>query len=230
MSKKCAECGIVIDPAGSGVGKCDSCCQTESDERSQQEMNTKSSGSGGCFRSLVIAVIAGLVGIWGWGKLSDWRKGPDAVRKEKIEEIERKKKEVMLSLKDETDPFSEGASETKRDAAKKLTELENEKRSLLKEQAEAAKSAATPSGTSETKQAVPEPQILNSLEGVSLPKTVIVTESFNLLNEVGKETKIPVGAIIKIEKRGDKGSLTCQIDGTLFVGNEYRLFGKVKAR
>lgn len=205
-------------------------------------MERKSSGGGGgggaggdgCLvQLLVVAVIVGVIGyagMWGWGKFSDWRKGPDAVRKEKIEQIERKKKEVMQSLKDEADPFSNGASESaKRDAAKKLTELENEKRSLLKEQAEAAKSAATPSGSSETKQAVPEPQILNSLEGVSLPKTVIVTESFNLLNEVGKETKIPVGAIIKIEKRGEKGSLTCEIDGTLFVGNEYRLFGKVKA-
>ena len=189
----------------------------------------------GCLLQLLVAAVIVAVIVWlgavAWGKFSDWRKGPDAVRNEKIEEIERKKKEVAQSLRDEADPFSKGPSDSaKRDAAKKLAELENEKRSLLKEQEQAAKSPATSSNANDAKRAVTEPQILKTLEGVPLPRTVVVTESLNLLNERGKETAIPVGSIIKIEKRGEKGSLTCQIDGALFVGNELRFFGKVKMR
>ncbi|MEI6654158.1 MAG: hypothetical protein WCP45_05265 [Verrucomicrobiota bacterium] len=71
-------------------------------------------------------------------------------------------------------------------------------------------------------------EFLTNLEGVSLPLSVISTDEFTLLNEAGKETDIPIGTIIKISERGAKGSLTTEIKGKLFVGNELRLLGKVK--
>lgn len=75
-----------------------------------------------------------------------------------------------------------------------------------------------------------ESRILSTLEGVGFPITVLSTDQFELLNETGMETPIPVGSVIKIEKRGVKGSLTMQIKGAMFVGNELRLLGKVKLR
>ena len=82
----------------------------------------------------------------------------------------------------------------------------------------AAKPSQAPDGT------------LTSLDGVALPIYVITTARFDLLNEVGKETPIPPGSTIHIEKRGAKGSLTMHIKGSMFVGNEMRVLGKVKLR
>jgi len=73
-------------------------------------------------------------------------------------------------------------------------------------------------------------EFLTTFEGVNLPVTVITTEAFDLLNQEGKETAIPVGSIVSVEKRGEKGALTTHIKGALFVGSELRLSGKVKPR
>lgn len=255
MPTKCPKCGVVLDASGNATiihKVCGTCQQTEELKRinqrnrideecrrtGQTNTHTPSHGGGGsggsgsgCVGLLVVIVIVGFAGMWGWGKFSDWRKGPEAVRKDKIEEIERKKKEVIQSLKDEADPFSNRASDSaRRDAAKKLAELENEKRNLLKEQAQAAEPPATSSSANDAKRAVPGPQILKSLEGVPLPCTVIVIEKFSLLNAASKETEIPTGWTIKILSRKKLGTLETEINGRLFVGNESRLAGKVKLR
>ncbi len=93
--------------------------------------------------------------MWAWGKFSDWQKGPDVVRNEKIDKIDLEKNEVVQSLKDEADPFTEGgpSDSAKRDAAKKLAELENKKRNLLKERAESAKPSRTSIASNEIKPA-----------------------------------------------------------------------------
>ena len=49
-----------------------------------------------------------------------------------------------------------------------------------------------------------------------------------MFNKVGKETTIPIGAIITIEERKNLGSLTMKIAGEVFVGNESRLLHKVR--
>ena len=76
----------------------------------------------------------------------------------------------------------------------------------------------------------PKSEFLTTFEGVNLPVTVITTEAFDRLNEEGKETAIPIGSIVNVEKRGEKGTLTTHIKGALFVGSELRLSGKVKPR
>ncbi len=63
-----------------------------------------------------------------------------------------------------------------------------------------------------------------------LPVTLVSTEAFSLLNIEGKETIIPAGTVIKVLKRGKKGSLTTEIKKGVFVGNESRLAGKVVLR
>jgi len=67
-----------------------------------------------------------------------------------------------------------------------------------------------------------------SFESLILPATVVATDEISLLNNTGKETLIPSGSVIQITKRGDKGTLTMQINGSLFVGHESRLLGKFK--
>lgn len=89
----------------------------------------------------------------------------------------------------------------------------------------------TPEGTLPQGQNVSQaqnPRILKTLESVSLPCTVIVTEEFSLMNSAGKETSIPVGTSIRVLSRKKLGSLETQIKGATYVGNESRLAGKVK--
>jgi hypothetical protein len=75
-------------------------------------------------------------------------------------------------------------------------------------------------------------QLLDSFEGVSLPCTVVVigSQSVNLLNAAGKEISFPENTIITINKRSDGGTLTMQIHGKAYVGNEYRLSKKTMLR
>ena len=74
---------------------------------------------------------------------------------------------------------------------------------------------------------LPEP---SSFAGIALPATVVATEQISMLNGAGKETVVPIGSVIQITKRSDKGTLTLQINGALFVGHESRLLGKTKQR
>ena len=74
----------------------------------------------------------------------------------------------------------------------------------------------------------PDLHELTTFAGLELPMTVRVIESLDLLNKVGKETTIPVGAIITIEERKNLGSLTMKIGAEGFVGNESRLLHKVR--
>jgi len=87
-----------------------------------------------------------------------------------------------------------------------------------------------PHGHSDAKPTAPSSGTLTTLDGVTLPIDVISTERFELLNEVGKETAIPIGSTIHIETRAAKGSLTMHIKGAVYVGNELRIFGKVRLR
>jgi hypothetical protein len=75
-------------------------------------------------------------------------------------------------------------------------------------------------------------RILDSIEGIRLPCTVRVMtfQSVNLLNAAGKEISLPENTIITINKRSDNGTLTMQINGALYVGNETRLSKKIMLR
>ena len=66
------------------------------------------------------------------------------------------------------------------------------------------------------------------LASVKYPAVVVATDPIGLLNSAGKETPIAVGTLIRIAKRSELGTLTMEINGALFVGNESRLFGKVR--
>lgn len=63
---------------------------------------------------------------------------------------------------------------------------------------------------------------------IEFPATVVTTEEIKLLNSEGKETAIAADTPIKIAKRSELGTLTMDIGGELFVGNESRLLGKVR--
>lgn len=67
------------------------------------------------------------------------------------------------------------------------------------------------------------------LTETELPVLVVTTEPFTLLNNTGKETSIPIGTKIAITNRSKGGTLTTKIGGSLFVGNESRLLGKIKS-
>jgi hypothetical protein len=77
---------------------------------------------------------------------------------------------------------------------------------------------------------VADPLFLKSLEGVSLPVTLSVVEPVSLLNAAGKEGVFPVNSVIKVTKRTERGTLSLEINGAIFVGNESRLSGKVRLR
>ena len=86
-------------------------------------------------------------------------------------------------------------------------------------------------------QAAPVPEQISEVVEKSLdltviqyPVTVVTTEKFELLNEVGKETPISEGTIINIESRSDLGTLKMTIGGELFVGNESRMIGKIELK
>jgi len=69
---------------------------------------------------------------------------------------------------------------------------------------------------------------LISVENIPLPVLVIVTDPVELLNATGKDVPIPVDTVIKIKNRTSHGTLTMEIDGAMFVGNEERLAKKVR--
>lgn len=77
---------------------------------------------------------------------------------------------------------------------------------------------------------IPQLPGIASFEGMTLPVSVVVIESFSLLGSTGKETTMPIGAIIKVTNRTERGTLTMENKGALFVGNEARLIHKVKAQ
>jgi hypothetical protein len=69
---------------------------------------------------------------------------------------------------------------------------------------------------------------INSFEQMTFPVSVIVTKPITLLDRTGKDTLIPADSTLKIVSRGKKGTLTVDWNGVVFVGNEDRLFLKVK--
>lgn len=71
---------------------------------------------------------------------------------------------------------------------------------------------------------------LKSLENVPLPAILIVSQPVGILDATGKEVMIPLDTVIKVSKRSGSGTLTMEINGDLFVGNENRLSGKVRLR
>jgi len=68
----------------------------------------------------------------------------------------------------------------------------------------------------------------SNLALIQYPVIVVASESFDLLNNEGKETPIAAGTPIKLVKRSELGTLTMEIGGKLFVGNESRLLGKIR--
>ena len=44
------------------------------------------------------------------------------------------------------------------------------------------------------------------------------------------DVAIPVDSIIKVMKRSEHGTLTMEINGAVFVGNDYRLSERVRLR
>lgn len=72
------------------------------------------------------------------------------------------------------------------------------------------------------------PEILASLEGIALPAVIVTTEEVTLRNSTGKEVALPKETNIKVTSRSTLGTLSMEIKGNLFVGNESRISGKVK--
>lgn len=70
--------------------------------------------------------------------------------------------------------------------------------------------------------------IVQNLTSTPLPVTIETVEGISLLNKTGKETAIPPGVLLTIKERKASGTLALDIDGEFYVGNENRLFGKVK--
>lgn len=71
-------------------------------------------------------------------------------------------------------------------------------------------------------------KIVTSFENVTIPVEVTNVDALTLLDSTGKESSIPSGTVIKIEKRSQIGTLTMRINDVLYVGNEARLLNKVK--
>lgn len=69
---------------------------------------------------------------------------------------------------------------------------------------------------------------LKSLEGVSLPVTLVVDETISLLDATGKELPIAPGRKILVKHRSPGGTLEMMIDSKPFVGNESRLSNHVR--
>jgi hypothetical protein len=67
-----------------------------------------------------------------------------------------------------------------------------------------------------------------NFEIMEFPVVVVTNDKVDLLNQEGKETPIGVGTSIKIMKRTPAGTLTMEIDGKLFFGNEARFLKKIR--
>ena len=70
--------------------------------------------------------------------------------------------------------------------------------------------------------------VLQSLEGVSIPVLLVATEDVALLDQFGKETTLKAGAILKVQDRKARGTLSIESNNVVYVGNESRILGKVK--
>jgi hypothetical protein len=244
MAKRCTKCGGVIDPSGFGMGKCAVCSQTQAikemeskriSKEDAQRYRAENGGGIGCVGSLIVIVIVGFVAMWGWGKFSDWRKGPEAVNRERIASNEKSTEEMhqkVKKLREEMGgPFAEEAK--LRESEKQLLELQNEKKRLqqpAKDQGRDDPQNTLSSKRGNDAESVRKPQVLNSFGGISLPVSVTVVESVSLLNAAGEDTSFPAGSIIAVKERKPSGTLTTEINGSMFVGNESRLAGKVILR
>jgi len=71
-------------------------------------------------------------------------------------------------------------------------------------------------------------QKLETLEGMTLPMTMITTNEVVLRDKTGKEVAVPTGSNIKVFTRSERGTLSMEINGAVFVGNESRILGKMK--
>ncbi len=69
---------------------------------------------------------------------------------------------------------------------------------------------------------------LTTLEGLVLPVQLLATEGITLRDPTGMEVSLPAETTIKVTSRSDHGTLSMEINGALFVGNESRIAGKVK--
>ena len=74
------------------------------------------------------------------------------------------------------------------------------------------------------------PGTLATLEDTTLPALLVTSEEITLRNSTGKEVTIPTGTGINVTDRTTHGTLTMQIGGALFVGNESRISGKVELK
>jgi hypothetical protein len=104
-----------------------------------------------------------------------------------------------------------------------------------------ANKAALPAGDAKASRSAPQGNAERTPEGIThgsepslqlemidLPTTLIATEPISLLNAAGKEVSMPANTRINVTKRTGHGTLTMEINGALFVGNESRILGKVK--
>lgn len=114
-------------------------------------------------------------------------------------------------------------------AVKEGIELAKEKRLALRK-SEGATTPQSPPSVAEAPEKKPDlkSKDAGSFEGSEFPVSVNTTQPLSLLNKDGKDTPIPPGSTIKIVSRAEKGTLTMEINGAVFVGNESRLAGKVK--
>lgn len=138
-------------------------------------------------------------------------------------------KQYMGSLSGPTSPDPEsraeaGASPSSKEAREPVTPDEGHPHGVK----DSAPSTAGEIGGDKKVQLSPDLNGLTTFAGLELPMSVRVVEALDLLNKVGKETTIPIGAIIMIEERKNLGSLTMKIEGETFVGNESRLLHKVR--
>jgi hypothetical protein len=69
---------------------------------------------------------------------------------------------------------------------------------------------------------------LESMEGMTLPITITTTSEVVLRDKSGKEVILPTGTSIKVSTRSEHGTLSMDINGALFVGNESRITGKAE--
>lgn len=86
----------------------------------------------------------------------------------------------------------------------------------------------------------PPPKVIEDIDPVSgvvrklastlLPVTIETVDEISLRDEAGKETPIPPGVALQINKRTPGGTLTLVSSGKTYVGNEDRLLGKVRIK
>jgi hypothetical protein len=85
----------------------------------------------------------------------------------------------------------------------------------------------TPESKPEPEPEVIVPKILQTLDGVQLPITVISNRIVMLADANGKETIIKANKRIKIFERRSGGLIRAEIDGAIYDGDENRLISNV---